>query len=229
MTFLPVIVRELRAEARRTFNYWLRVVGAGAMAFVVVSILINPRIRPSDLGQRLFSGLNATLFIAIWVLAPLMTADCLSRERREGTLGLVFLTRLKPFGIVLGKSLIHGWRAMTLFLALLPLLTLPFLMGGVSGKDVAMALILDSSALMLALAAGLLASAWSKDGVRVLMAAELLSLVFALAFMSCHYFFYMVLDAHIGFSFGRFKPFFQTQTPLRVAWQLYHQVPFVPM
>ena len=55
--------------------------------------------------------------MAIWVLVPLLVADCLSRERREGTLGLLFLTPLTANDIVIAKGLSHGLRAVTLCFA----------------------------------------------------------------------------------------------------------------
>ena len=198
MSVLPIVVRELRAESRRPLNYWLRTIGAGAMVFVMVLILADPRIRPGDFGTRLFYSLNATLFTAIWVLVPLLTADCLSREKREGTLGLLFLTSLRPVTIVLGKSLIHGGRALSLLLAATPMLAFPLLLGGVAIQDVAMAAMLDTSALALALAAGLLASALFKDGTRVLFAAELLSLLIAFEFMCAHLFLFVGINAQAG-------------------------------
>ncbi|MCL5098555.1 MAG: hypothetical protein M1608_13705 [Candidatus Omnitrophica bacterium] len=59
---------------------------------------------------------------------------------------------------------------------------------------------LNSCALMLALAAGLIASAWGKDGIRVLVTAEILSFLFAFAFMAAHYTAYSVLDLKCGLS-----------------------------
>ena len=38
MNVLPVIQRELRAQARLTFTYWLRVLGAGALIAVAVHL-----------------------------------------------------------------------------------------------------------------------------------------------------------------------------------------------
>jgi len=138
------------------------------------------------LGGRLFSALNATLFLSIWIFVPLLTADTISREKREGTLGLLFLTPLTPIGIVLGKTLTHAVRAITLFLAVLPALALPFLLGGLTWKDCVVSLLLNSSALVLALAAGLLASTLVTDSRRVLAVALALSVGLAYLFMLVH-------------------------------------------
>ncbi len=152
--------------------------------------------------RRLFSALNATLFLSIWIFVPLLTADTISREKREGTLGLLFLTPLTPIGIVLGKSLIHAARAMTLFLAVLPALALPFLLGGLIWKDCVVSLLLNSSALVLALAAGLLASTIVTDSRRVLAVALVLSVGLAYLFMLVHFrYFYSMLPKFLTLPF----------------------------
>lgn len=212
MTFLPVVGRELCAESRRPFNYWLRVLGAGALTVVAALTLLVPQAtthtsmfvatglvvsnsQPGGLltsgqnpygliGATLFGYLNATIFAAMWVLVPLLTADSINREKREGTLGLLFLTPLTSSGIVIGKSVVHGLRALTLYCTMIPVLVMPLMLGGVTMKDGLMAALLDLGALLLALAAGLLASAWTRDWLRSVAVAQLLSLLSALVFMA---------------------------------------------
>ena len=202
MTCWPVILRELRAESRRPMNYWIRILGAGAITLVFGVSMLSQSESPATLGARLFGNLNATLFAAIWILVPLLTADCISQEKREGTLGLLFMTQLTASGIVFGKSLIHGLRSLTLLLGMLPILSLPFLLGGVSWKDGLLALMLDLSALILALAAGLLASTLVKDRVRALALALMISFVFAGIFMFVHWIGYWWLIAQTRSTFG---------------------------
>ena len=104
MTVLPVIARELRASARQPFTYYLRVLGVTALLLASLLFGLHFGFEPA-LGRQLFGGLHCTLFGAIWVLVPMLTADCISRERREGTLGLLFLTPLKGTDIVVAKGL----------------------------------------------------------------------------------------------------------------------------
>jgi ABC-type transport system involved in multi-copper enzyme maturation permease subunit len=132
----------------------------------------------SNSGGALFGRLHVALFCAIWVLVPLLTADCLSRERREGTLGLLFLTPLRAGGIVVAKGLAQGLRAVTLWVAVLPVLTIPFLMGGVSGSQAVLSVLVNFSAICWALSAGLLASAWNRAWSRALLGAAMLALLF---------------------------------------------------
>ncbi|MBI3849341.1 MAG: hypothetical protein HY298_03465 [Verrucomicrobia bacterium] len=182
MIFLPVIKRELRSEARRPFNYWLRVMGAAAAFLVCASLIWDSHVPPAKLGARLFAILHSTILLTIWVMVPALTADCLSRERREGTLGLLFLTPLTARSIVVSKSLVHALRSMTLWLAAVPILAIPILLGGVGWLDVVTAFTLELCAVLLALTAGLLASSSAKRWTRALVLAEINSMFFAIVF-----------------------------------------------
>src|SRR5687768_12538575 len=129
--WLPIANRELRAESRKSYTYFLRMAGAAIGLLTVFSVALHASHAPAFTGALVFSRLNAHLFVAIWILVPLLTADSISRERREGTLGLLFLTPLRASGIVFGKVFAQGIRAFTLFAAILPVAILPHLLGGV--------------------------------------------------------------------------------------------------
>src|SRR6185503_8820490 len=175
MTLLPVIARELRAESRSPFTYWLRVAG-GVSLMGAGLIYFLDRGLGNMVGQALFQKMHATLFVAIWIVALLMTADSISRERREGTLGLLFLTPLKPVEVVLAKGLAHGLRAAAVMLAAVPVLVVPVVMGGLGWREALAAVLIDFSALCWALAAGLLASSFSRTMTRALVWAVILGL-----------------------------------------------------
>jgi ABC-type transport system involved in cytochrome c biogenesis permease component len=110
MQIPPVIVRELREESRCPINGRLRLLAAGAVFAALLILWLTGGINEGQ-GSELFSVLNPILCGTIWLLVPFMTADCISRERREGTLGLLFLTPLSNTGIILGKVLTHALRA----------------------------------------------------------------------------------------------------------------------
>jgi ABC-type transport system involved in multi-copper enzyme maturation permease subunit len=184
MTVLPVIERELRAAARQPFTYYLRLLGVAAL--LLEGLLFGMRQGfGSNLGGALFGSLHSALFLAIWVLVPILTADCLSRERREGTLGLLFLTPLRAGGIVVAKGLAQGLRAATLWFAVLPVLTIPFLLGGVSWSQALLSVLVNFSAVCWALSAGLLASAWNRTWTRALLWAVILAILSVIALGIC--------------------------------------------
>ncbi len=176
----PVVQRELREGARRPFNYWLRVGAASAGLLAVVYITAENRDETEKvMGQYLFGGLHVLLIGLICLVVPLMTADCIAREKREGTLGLLFLTPLTAGGIVMGKGLAQALRALTLWVSVAPVLAIPFVMGGIGWADASAFLALEFSALMLCLAAGLLASTL----VRGRGAAFVLALILGVSFV----------------------------------------------
>ena len=121
---------------------------------VFASITLGAELDAAEMGRALFAGLNHTMLITFWVLVPLMTADCISREKREGTLGLLFLTPLTVFDVIAGKAGIHVLRALTLFLAALPILGLPMVLGGVDWRLALVAAVAQANAVLLGIAAG---------------------------------------------------------------------------
>lgn len=184
MNVFPVIVRELRSQARQRFTFSLRELGVFAMlAAGGMFSLGNPFAARS--GGELFAYLHRTLFFAIWILVPLSAADCISRERREGTLGLLFLTPLKPTDIVIAKGLAHGLRALTLLVAVLPVVTIPFLLGGISWQQAVISALINFAAICWALAVAIIASAFNRLGLRAVVTAVVLAfgalLVFAVS------------------------------------------------
>ena len=172
MNALPVIVRELRAEARNPATHSVRLAGAAILLGLLAFLWLTTRNGP-NLGDLLFGRLHLALNLAIWLLVPWLASDCISRERRENTLGLLFLTPLSPFDIVVAKGLVHGWRALMLWLAVLPVLAVPLLLGGVSWVTVITSVLANFSALCWSLAAGLLASAFSRTRSQALALAGL--------------------------------------------------------
>jgi ABC-type transport system involved in multi-copper enzyme maturation permease subunit len=178
LTALPVITRELKAESRRPWNYWTRVT-AGALVTGSFAWTALPASGSQTSGLNLFNGASILGLMLIWSVAPLLTADCLSQERREGTLGLLFLTPLTASGIVIGKSIVHAVRAASLLLAAVPLVSISLVFGGVSGSAILLMVMHQAGALCLALAAGLLASAWSRDWMRATIASVSLTVLFA--------------------------------------------------
>lgn len=170
MTVIPVIERELRVQSRLWFTYLIRVLGALALLCVCLWFGAVNGFQP-NVGGQLFGWLNCTMVVSIWVLVPLTCADCISRERREGTVGLLFLTPLKAREVVLAKGMVHGIRSLSLLLAVLPMMTISFLIGGVTWKDALLSAMVNFSCICWALAAGLLASSLSKSWLRAMLLA----------------------------------------------------------
>ncbi|MFO1513972.1 MAG: ABC transporter permease [Verrucomicrobiota bacterium] len=194
MNVFPVISRELRAQARQPFTFWLRIIGVAALLVCGLFFTLDQPLTPNR-GAALFGYMHLTLFSAVWILVPFSAADCLSRERREGTLGLLFLTPLKPRDIVVAKGLSHGLRAITLLVAVVPVLTIPFLLGGVTWQQAFASAIINFEAICWALGAALVVSATSRTAIRALAMAMLLT---GLGLLTSTFFTGALLSSRIG-------------------------------
>src|SRR5947207_5740083 len=129
MRFLPVVERELRMAARRRSTYGLRLLVALAAFSLTLWICTLPERGqpPAELGKSLFAVLTVMAFGYCLLIGPFLTTDSISSEKREGTLGLLFLTDLNCFDVVLGKwassSLagLYGMSSVFLWLCMLHL------------------------------------------------------------------------------------------------------------
>ena len=181
MTFLPIVERELRAAARRRGTYWLRLVAALVGLVIGAWILLLPWWRqPSVVGPALFYALSITGFVYGLLAGLFATADSLSEEKREGTLGLLFLTDLKGYDIVLGKIVATSVNVVYGLLALFPIMAIPLLAGGVTGAEFWRVTLVAVNNLFFSLAVGMFCSALCRDERKALALTLTLVLSFAI-------------------------------------------------
>lgn len=164
MTLLPIVARELRVASRRAATYWTRFV-FGVLAIVVGSFVWAMVFReaPRETGFALFVALSIIAYIYSLIAGALSTADCVSEEKREGTLGLLFLTDLKSYDIVLGKLTASSVTAVYGLLAIFPVMGIPLLLGGVAPSEFWRVVLVCLNNLFLSLALGMVCSAICKD------------------------------------------------------------------
>jgi len=169
MTALPIVERELRARARQGTTYWSRC-GLAAIAALVAAQsmeLYANTVGPAGTGAATFGTLSWLGFACACIFG-LVTADCISSERREGTLGLLFLTDLEGRDVVLGKLTAAGLSAFYGLIGFLPAMALVVLAGGISGGQVARTVLALLNALFLSLAAGMFISARAHNQLKAM-------------------------------------------------------------
>lgn len=178
MTVFPVVGRELRVASRRPWTYWSRLVAVG-VGLMICSwfLMVRGGIGIQVTGEPVFYVASA-MALGFGLLAGLLfSADSVSSEKRDGTLGLLFLTDLKGYDVTLGKLAATSLGAFYGLIAVMPLLALSLLMGGVTladyGRMVAVLVITQFSSLAL----GLLASVLTSDVRRSVLVAFLLVVV----------------------------------------------------
>lgn len=170
MKFLPIVERELRVAARRGSTYWVRTWVAMlvilASTWIVLANLAEP---PQTVAQILFFSVAGGAMLYCLLTGLRATADCLSEEKRDGTLGLLFLTDLKGFDVVAGKLVANSLNSFYGLMAILPVVALALLMGGLTGLQVGCAAVALVNTMFLSVCAGMFASACCRSAQRAIL------------------------------------------------------------
>ena len=146
--------------SRRAGTYWLRLLVAAALILISTWVfVVSGKLQPQMVGRTLFYTLTGGVMLYVMLAGLRSTSDCLSEEKRDGTLGLLFLTDLRGYDVVLGKLLANSLAVFYCVLAVLPVLAVPLLMGGVEVTEFARLVAVIVNSLFFSLSAGMLASA----------------------------------------------------------------------
>ena len=162
MNFLPLVSRELRVAVRRRNVYRVRMaVGGGSMSLSYWALLVWSGWQSgAALGHTILEVLSLCGFVGGALSGVFLTADCLSQERREGTLGLLFLTDLRAHDVVFGKLAAKMIVPFYCGLALVPALAICVIVGGVTGGEFWRMCLVLANTLFLSLSASLFSSSF---------------------------------------------------------------------
>ncbi|MGA2555111.1 MAG: ABC transporter permease subunit, partial [Verrucomicrobiota bacterium] len=116
------------------------------------------------------------VFFYAAILGTQLTCDCLSAERREGTLGLLFLTDLRGYDVVFGKLAATSLHAFYSVISLLPVLAIPLLLGGVANAEVWRVALVAANLLFFFLSVGIFSSSVCREDQRALALSVCISL-----------------------------------------------------
>jgi len=209
MTFLPIVDRELRLASRKAWTFWLRVTAAGVALFIAsgfMLIALAEAVGTAQLGGPLFATLSWLSLACALTVGLFFTSDCLSEEKREGTLGFLFLTDLRGYDVVLGKLLATSLRCVFALVAVFPILAIAQLMGGVEPREFWESVLALIHAMFFSLACGMFVSTVSRSGQKALIGTLLLMMVFLAGGPTLDW-----ALAELGT--GRFKPLFSLSSP----------------
>ena len=207
MSFLPIVARELRVAARRRGTYWNRL-GAAAIALIIGGwILLVTHLNPHEFGMALFVGLSVLVFLYALVAGLKSTFDCVSEEKREGTLGLLFLTDLRGYDVVFGKLTASSLNAFYGLLAVFPVMAISLLAGGVTLGEFWRVVLASLNLLFFSLAVGMFMSSVSRDERKSAFGTVAIVIVLALGTW--------VLTAYLAYRYraNRIEPFLPLLLP----------------
>ncbi|MGH2728770.1 MAG: ABC transporter permease, partial [Actinomycetota bacterium] len=139
----PILTRELKERMRTlrapvVLTIYLLILGLVAFAaerIMARDAAFNPG-AAAGLGRAVFHFLLFFTLMLICFLVPGFTASSISSERERQTFPLLQVTLLRPSAIVFGKLVSSMAYMMLLVLATLPLISVSFILGGVSPLEV---------------------------------------------------------------------------------------------
>jgi len=185
---LSIVERELRVQSRRPYTVWLRV-GIGlvaGLAGLTLLLWIESASSAMQGGQQLLHGLGWSALVFGMIEGVRQTADSISHEKREGTLGLLFLTDLRGLDVVLGKLAAHALNLLCALMAAFPILGLAIGAGGVTAGEFWRLQLVLLDTVFLAAAGGLWGSARSHgDHEALLRASALVAALTLLPALAC--------------------------------------------
>jgi ABC-type transport system involved in multi-copper enzyme maturation permease subunit len=184
MTFLPVAQRELMAAARRKSTFRVRMGAAtlAALATFLMLVFVSGTGAGQQAGRYVFDVLLGGCHVFAVLAGVLLTADCISEERRDGTLGLLFLTDLGGVDVVAGKFAGLALNAFYAVSAVFPVMAIAWFMGGVSGWELARHALAVLNSMFVCTAAGLMVSAGAtRQGRAVSQTLSLLVVLYAVS------------------------------------------------
>jgi ABC-type transport system involved in multi-copper enzyme maturation permease subunit len=164
MQALPVVARELRVASRRPGPYLARAGAAlGALGLFAWVFRFNQATGGSAItGQGFFETITVTGLFTAMPAGVVLAADSLTSEKRDGTLGLLFLTSLRSWDVALGKLSATSLSGAYALIAVLPVMSISVLLGGVSAAEYLRSTLLLALGMVYGLAAGLAGSVFAR-------------------------------------------------------------------
>jgi hypothetical protein len=138
MNVLPLVAHELRGGAQRPTTRRIRLgFAAAAICVACWGLFVWGQSQGAATPGRLLLDIFGWSGFIGGVLAGLvLTSDCISQERREGTLELLFLTDLRGYDVAFGKFAARGILPFYCLLGIFPALAISVVVGGVAAGEV---------------------------------------------------------------------------------------------
>ncbi|MGD9855982.1 MAG: ABC transporter permease [Planctomycetaceae bacterium] len=143
---LPLLAKELLEQSARKRTYVLRTVYACLLFFgglmMFYGIIYDQARNPLSVlgrGREVFLALMGLQLFGIYLFMPALTCAVITSEKERKTLGLLFLTKLGPWTIVLEKFLGRCFTMLTFLMLSLPLMAFAYSLGGVNARDLVVA------------------------------------------------------------------------------------------
>lgn len=179
-TGLPLIARELTELSARRRTFIVRAIYA-ILFFVIAFPIILQRLsntggNPLNLlgtGLDLFLYLTIVQFFGIYLFFPAIMSGAIATEKEQQTLGLLLLTHLGPWSILLQKLISRSVSMIVCLFCSLPLLAFCYSLGGLNLNAVLYAIAFLSLTLFQVGSLSLMFSAFARSSVSAVVLSYL--------------------------------------------------------
>lgn len=139
----PVLVKELRGRMRGPRAFVVLTIYLLILSAVILLLYTALGTSPGTdlnagrrIGKTLFLTIAAVALIEVCVITPALTSGSIAGERERQTYDLLVASRLSPWQIIWGKLGAALGFALLLIFAVVPVMSLAFLFGGVTLAEV---------------------------------------------------------------------------------------------
>lgn len=139
---LPLLSKELAEQSARKRTYVIRTLYACLLAgFALLMFwaeVYNEISSPFEVlgqGREMFTVILALQFAGVYLFMPAITCGVITAEKERNTIGLLLLTKLGPWTILLEKLLGRLVPMFTFLLLAMPLMGFTYAMGGVTQQQ----------------------------------------------------------------------------------------------
>jgi len=181
---LPLLAKELNEQAAQRRTYLIRFAYASVLFTAACGLFYGNNLQGEGgssgvlgQGRRMFEELVSLQFWSIYLLLPAISCGCLTVEKERNSLGLLLITSLGPWQIVIQKLLGRVVPMLTFVLLSFPLMAVAFSFGGIAEDYLWSGIALLILACFQAAALSVMCSAWYPTTVEAFVANYVLFLV----------------------------------------------------
>jgi len=143
----PILNRELVGVLRRGRSFWYLLIYLALLCYMTAATWatwsMSAGMDRAMLSRQIFLSCSLIQIGMCGLFGVIISAGQISSERRRKTLDLLLTTPLRHHEVILGKALASVGYLLLLVIAGLPIYSLCFLFGGVSGKELGLTIYLS--------------------------------------------------------------------------------------
>ncbi len=181
---LPLLAKELNEQAARRRTYIVRFVYAGILFTAACGLFYGSFLQGTGgsagglgQGRQMFEQLVGLQFWTIYLFLPAISCGCLTVEKERNTLGLLLITTLSPWQIVMQKLLGRLVPMLTFVVLSFPLMAVAYSFGGITADYLWGGIVVLVVTSIEAAALSVMCSAWYPTTVEAFVGNYVLFLV----------------------------------------------------